>query len=171
MIGNRGTSESPATRTAYAALVRPPVPLLRFAYRAAHVAMRGYWFVRRPKVDGVKCVLTDGAQVLLVRHTYGDREWDLPGGSVRRGELPVNAARREMKEELGLTIEDWSSLGRMLARMHHRRDTLHCFQAELDDPSITMHPGELAAVKWFSRRQLPHDLGVNVRRILARAQG
>ena len=50
-------------------------------------------------------------RVLLVRHTYGSRGWDLPGGSMKRGEAPVNAARREMHEELGVTIDDWRSLG------------------------------------------------------------
>ena len=40
--------------------------------------------------------------MLLVRHTYGPRAWDLPGGAIKRGEPPIDAARREMDEELGL---------------------------------------------------------------------
>jgi 8-oxo-dGTP pyrophosphatase MutT (NUDIX family) len=141
---------------------------MRLGYRCAYAALRVYWFARRPQVDGVKCVLTDRGRVLLVQHTYGDRGWDLPGGSLKRGELPIEAARREMGEELGVVIDDWVPLGRLLANMHHRRDTMHCFQAELRDSHITMDQGELAAVKWFSRRDLPAGLGENVRRILAR---
>jgi 8-oxo-dGTP pyrophosphatase MutT (NUDIX family) len=144
---------------------------MRLAYRSAFAALRGYWFVRRPQVAGVKCVLTDRDHVLLVQHTYGAREWDLPGGSLKRGELPIEAARREMGEELGVVIEDWVPLGRLLASMHHRRDTMHCFQAELRDSHITMDQGELAAVRWFPRRDLPPDLAGNVRRILARTAG
>ena len=164
MIGHRSSNP-------YAAPVRLPVPLLRLAYRSAYTAMRAYWFVLRPEVAGVKCVLLDGGRVLLVRHTYGDRAWDLPGGSVKRGELPVEAAHREMQEELGLQIERWIPLGRLLASMDHRRDTMHCFAAELQDEPITMDPGELDAVQWFPRRALPAELGRHVRRILARTAG
>jgi 8-oxo-dGTP pyrophosphatase MutT (NUDIX family) len=151
--------------------VRLPVPLLRLAYRSAYTALRGYWLVRRPEVAGVKCVLTDRDRVLLVQHTYGDREWDLPGGSIKRGELPIDAARREMGEELGLVIDEWVPLGRLLANMHHRRDTMHCFQAELHGSQIAMHRGELAAARLFPRRELPPDLAGHVRRILARTAG
>lgn len=137
------------------------------AYRGAYAALRSYWFFRRPDVDGVKCVLTDGDRVLLVRHTYGHRDWDLPGGAVRRGEAASAAATREMQEELGVTVSVWTDLGQVRARIDHRRDTMHCFHAELGDRSIRMDPCELSAVSWFSRRELPSELGRFVTRILA----
>jgi 8-oxo-dGTP pyrophosphatase MutT (NUDIX family) len=139
-------------------------------YRWAHTALRGYWFVRRPKVEGVKCVLRSNGQVLLVRHTYGRRDWDLPGGAVKRREPPVAAARREMHEELGVDIEDWTALGPVLEVAYHRRDRMHCFQAELEDPRLTVDHGELAAVGWFTPAELPSGLPGHVPRILARAQ-
>jgi 8-oxo-dGTP pyrophosphatase MutT (NUDIX family) len=151
--------------------VRLPVPICRLGYRTAYTALRGWWFVRRPEVKGVKCVLTDGDSVLLVRHTYGRREWDLPGGTVKRDEEPLNAARREMLEELGVSVQEWVALGQLSARMDHRRDNMHCFQAELGAPEITMDPCELAQVQWFPRAQLPPDLGRYVRPILGRTGG
>jgi 8-oxo-dGTP pyrophosphatase MutT (NUDIX family) len=151
--------------------VTVPIGLRRLAYRGAHTALRAYWFVRRPRVEGVKCVLTSGQQVLLVRHTYGRRDWDLPGGAVKRGEPPLSAAQREMHEELGIDIGDWVSLGPVLASAYHRRDRMHCFQAELDDEDLTVDRGELAAVKWFERAELPPDLNGNVPQILARVGG
>jgi 8-oxo-dGTP diphosphatase len=147
-----------------------PTGLRRLAYRGAHTALRGYWFVRRPQVEGVKCVLTSREQVLLVRHTYGRRDWDFPGGAVKRGEPPATAAQREMHEELGIDIDDWISLGPVFATAYHRRDRMHCFQAELDDPRLTVDGGELAAVGWFRRASLPPDLNGNVPQILARAE-
>ena len=114
-------------------------------------------------------MLTDGERVLLVRHTYGERDWDLPGGAIKRGEPPATCARREMSEELGISIDDWVALGEMRANIQHRRDTIHCFQARLSAPQLTIDRGELAAIHWFKRDHLPGDLNEHVRPILDRA--
>ena len=42
-----------------------------------------------------------GPALLLVRSSYRTG-WHLPGGGVRRGEMPEAAARRELAEEIGL---------------------------------------------------------------------
>jgi 8-oxo-dGTP pyrophosphatase MutT (NUDIX family) len=120
-------------------------------------------------VSGVKCVLTHGDHVLLVRHTYGPKCWDLPGGAIKRTENPLSAARREMSEELGVSIDDWRALGELVVTVHHRNDRVHCFQAELSDPELNIDRGELAAASWFPRRELPGDLGRYAGRILGRA--
>lgn len=145
-----------------------PVTIRRQAYRVAHRMLRAWWFVRRPALHGVKCVLTDGDRVLLVRHTYGHREWDLPGGNVRRSEAAHEAASREMEEELGVRIEHWDALGEILRVSYGCRDTLHCFVAELDDPSLNLNEAELDAARWFEERELPPNVGRHVRPILAR---
>src|ERR1700736_3026209 len=111
-----------------------PAAVRRRAYRSAFVLLRGYWFLRRPHKNGVKCVLTEGDRVLLVRHTYGTTDWELPGGGSKTRERGMSAARREMLEELGVAIDEWTPLGRISARMNHRIFTLHCFQPELHDP-------------------------------------
>jgi 8-oxo-dGTP pyrophosphatase MutT (NUDIX family) len=118
---------------------------------------------------GVKCVITTGDRVLLVRHSYGRREWELPGGGIKRGEAPAEAASREMEEELGVRIEQWRSLGQMWATSYHRRDRLHCFGTELGSPELSINRGELEAAQWFSRGALPSDLGRYVRPVLERA--
>jgi 8-oxo-dGTP diphosphatase len=146
--------------------VRVPVPLCRAAYRGAYATLRAYWFLRRPDIQGVKCLLTDGDQVLLVRHTYGHRGWDLPGGAVRRGEPPERAASREMHEELGVEIDDWRAIGAIHGHIDHRNDTMHCFHAELGPRALTLDRCELQAAQWFSRTELPRALGRFVSQIL-----
>jgi 8-oxo-dGTP pyrophosphatase MutT (NUDIX family) len=131
--------------------------------------LRAWWFVRRPRQQGVKCVLTDGDNVLLVRHTYGRSAWDLPGGGMKRDERPLDTARREIEEELGVRLEDWRDIGALGDREYHRRDTIYCFAAELNGEPLRVDRGELDTVEWFPRRSLPRDLGRYVRRIVAMA--
>ena len=60
----------------------------------------------RPFV-GVGVVVWRAEQVLLVRRGKPPREgqWSLPGGAQRLGETLFDAARREVREETGLSIE------------------------------------------------------------------
>lgn len=146
-----------------------PIPLRRLAFRCAHSVLWVYRSVARPKLHGVKCVLVDDDKVLLVRHTYGRSEWDIPGGGLKRKESPLSAARREMKEELGLEIDHWLSVGDVLARFQRAKSTMHCFRAELTRPELTLDPGEILAARWFSLEELPPNLAPHVRPILVQA--
>jgi len=42
--------------------------------------------------------------VLLVRHSYGMRNWELPGGGRNPRESVSDAARREVREETGIDV-------------------------------------------------------------------
>jgi 8-oxo-dGTP pyrophosphatase MutT (NUDIX family) len=150
--------------------MRLSVQAQRAAMRVAYVGLRTYWFVLRPQIVGVKCVLTHGDDVLLVRHTYGKRAWDLPGGTVRRREIPRDTARREMEEELGREIDDWSSLGELFVNTNHHHDNLHLFHTRVADRDIELNLAELSEAGWFPRDALPSDLGRFVRQIVARVR-
>ena len=147
-----------------------PVAVRRLAFRSIYGILRIYWFVRQPELSGVKCVLTDGDRVLLVRHTYGPRLWEVPGGAIKRHEPPSSAARREMREELGIDVEDWRALGEVSASICDRQGTLHCFHAPLSTRRIVPDPGELAAARWFAPTELPPNLGPYVASIIDRAR-
>ncbi len=147
-----------------------PVAIRRQAYRVAHRLLRVWWFVRRPPLHGVKCILTDSDRVLLVRHTYGDRSWDLPGGTVRRSEDAARAATREMEEELGVRVERWHALGDVLRFSYGHKDTLHCFHAEVDAPPLSLNHAELAEAQWFPESALPSGTGRHVDAIVERTR-
>ena len=58
-------------------------------------------------IVGVGGVIFDGERVLLARRDQdpGRGEWSLPGGAVELGERVVDALKREIKEEVGITVE------------------------------------------------------------------
>lgn len=88
----------------FAALLPPRAH--RAILRVAERVRRLWWRVRRPRLRGCAIVARDDrGRVLMVRHTYRKcDEWQIPTGGVRRGELPEQAARRELAEEVGVTI-------------------------------------------------------------------
>jgi ADP-ribose pyrophosphatase YjhB (NUDIX family) len=53
----------------------------------------------------VGVVLNPAGQILLVEHVFhAQTPWGLPGGWLERGESPDEGLRRELREELGLTV-------------------------------------------------------------------
>jgi 8-oxo-dGTP pyrophosphatase MutT (NUDIX family) len=138
-------------------------PLYRVAWRL--IQLRSMLLPGRGR--GVKCVLTHGDRVLLVRHTYGSRRtWYVPGGAVRRHEDPLAAAAREMHEELGLRdleLRELTTSDMRLERVSVRLTALH---AELPGLSVEPDPIEIAQAAWFAFDALPLPRGSEVGHLL-----
>lgn len=62
--------------------------------------------MQQPKTRfGAAAVITnDRGALLLVHHTYGPRNWELPGGGREQGESAVDTVVREVREETELTV-------------------------------------------------------------------
>jgi 8-oxo-dGTP pyrophosphatase MutT (NUDIX family) len=88
------------------------------ALRVDEVAMPGGRTANREVVEHLPAVsiaaIDDDGNVVLIhqyRHAVGYRIWELPAGLVdHAGEDPLDAAKRELVEEVGLTAEHWSVL-------------------------------------------------------------
>jgi 8-oxo-dGTP diphosphatase len=61
--------------------------------------------VGRVAVGAAAALIDSNGRVLLVRHGYGRRNWELPGGAALPGEPPDATARRELHEETGLSLD------------------------------------------------------------------
>jgi 8-oxo-dGTP pyrophosphatase MutT (NUDIX family) len=138
----------------------------RWWYRLALQMMRVWWAVRRPRSAGVRCVLRRGRAFVLVRHTYGDTRWMLPGGRLRRGEDPVSTAIREMRQELGVAATRVardrlrgarSGYRRQSRAEPYRRHSTYYLEADVQSPLLQPRPAELADAAWFTVDRLPSN--------------
>src|SRR5215469_10288610 len=102
----------------------------RTAFRVGFPLARIWWRLTRPRHEGVVVTLYVGSELLLVRLSYRFG-WHLPGGGLRRGETPEAAARRELAEEIGLSVSTLRSVGSMCTVLDGRRDRIHIFRAAL----------------------------------------
>src|SRR4051794_33716614 len=127
--------------------------LKRAFYRVAHRILRVWWRLARPKTRGVRCLLERDGRVLLVRHTYGNREWALPGGRMRPWEEAAQTASREMREELGLELNGWRELATFQSRNYGKRETIFFLGADVGVNELTVDAGEIAEVRWASREE------------------
>ena len=49
-------------------------------------------------------IFNDKGEVLLVKHTYRQPDWSLPGGYIKAKEHPTEGLEREIEEESGLIV-------------------------------------------------------------------
>jgi ADP-ribose pyrophosphatase YjhB (NUDIX family) len=99
----------------------------------------------------------DPSSVLLVhqRHT---RQWALPGGLLRRGEGASDGLRREVLEELGLTLDKAQTAhaaGVLVDARSRRVDLLFTCWVAADAPTPIPAHVEVDAVQWCTTGKLP----------------
>lgn len=78
----------------------------------------------------VATLVVDGDDVLVARqYRYPLRRWifDLPGGAGRVGEEPIEAAQRELEEELGIVAADLRALHTFYANPGRASWPVHLF--------------------------------------------
>jgi 8-oxo-dGTP pyrophosphatase MutT (NUDIX family) len=78
-----------------------PPPLHRLLYRIAY-ALRGRWLrLRGGRVYGSNVIARDArGRLLMVRHSYGSRNWQFPGGGIGRREGPEDDDLLDYAEDL-----------------------------------------------------------------------
>ena len=144
-----------------------PAPAHRVGLRLAHGLRKRFRSLAKPDLRGVAVLLQDdNGRLLLVTHSYGPRGWALPGGGVGRGEEPEDAARREIREELGVELEALRELGRFEEMLSGTTHTAYAFGAA---PTGTIHVDgrEIVDARWFAREALAdlHLTNVTRRRL------
>ncbi|MBP7586730.1 MAG: NUDIX hydrolase [Thermoanaerobaculia bacterium] len=116
-----------------------------------------------------------GDEVLLIA-TAGGRRWQLPKGHLEAGELPAEAAVREVREETGVTGSivaplsgvDYTFLERGRQRIKKHVD--YFLLAYESGSEADFEPREVVAARWFPWREAIAKLShANDRRVAEQA--
>ncbi|MBS0289971.1 MAG: NUDIX domain-containing protein [Proteobacteria bacterium] len=123
---------------------------------------------------GVKgLIINQQQQVLLVEHTYMPG-WHLPGGGVKAGETPKAAVIREIEEETGLIVDENPILFAIYAhQVLGANDYPMLFIIKTFTLPTKAKPcAEIKEARWFDLNNLPSNTTAStIRRIQEVLQG
>jgi len=148
MTGERlGGSSRRLYRFALTVFGRLPMPARRFVIRRVTPS----W-----SAGAAAVIERDDGRWLMVRPVYR-KGWGLPGGFIDRKELPAEAVRRELREELGIEVDLDPNPWMVHDSTYRRLDTI--FMARLadgtDPDSIAIRTPELDDIGWFHPEEPP----------------
>lgn len=116
--------------------------------------VRAAWWIFRPVILGIRVVVRRDDEVLLVRHTYRP-EWFLPGGQPKRGESLADTARREVREETGMYVDEVSLSGVYSSLFPSFSNHVVVFAATVRDQESETESPEIDALRWANPDDLP----------------
>lgn len=126
------------------------------------IVSRGHFFVREDHVllpdqsqavrrylchPGAVVILgqKDSSFVLIrqYRHPFRRVFWELPAGKINSQESPLEAAKREFREECGYLAHSWDFLGKIYPCISYSDEEMHLYHArELEFVGQDLDPGE-----------------------------
>ena len=112
-------------------------------------------------------IFNDNREVLLLKHRFrAGSGWGLPGGFMETGEQPIDALRRELREEIALEVDDVKVLAVRSFKKPKQVEVLFRARANKQVKSQTM---EVERAEWFARDALPEGLPRDQRSYIERA--
>ena len=97
-------------------------------------------------------------RVLLVKQYRLPAEqdlWELPAGRIDPGETPLQAAKRELREETGYSAKKWMKLATFWASPGYVDEKMNLFLAkELKSGEQQPMEDERIEIQWFTKKEL-----------------
>ncbi len=128
----------------------------QIAYYVAHRMLRAWWLLRNPRTSGALVAAWHGRELLVVKNSYRV-PLTLPGGYVREGESPEQAAARELFEETGIVCPP-ASLTVVYSGEHRfefRRDFVWIVETQLSErPEVHVDDREVVSATFATPEAL-----------------
>lgn len=114
-------------------------------------------------------IIGDGNGNILLQQRADDKKWGHHGGAIEVDENALDAAKREIKEELDLTLLECELLGVYSGKKYHHvypnGDEVSCidivYVCHKYSGDINYRDGEVLAAKWFNKDDLPGNISDN----------
>ena len=119
--------------------------LVRAGMRVGYRLLLVWWYVRRPSIQGAYVAVWHEGRVLVIRNSYRKRD-SLPAGGLRRGETPLEAAVRELGEEVGIvaTPGQLAYHGEILSESQYAKDHAHFYELRCEaEPEVRIDRREV----------------------------
>jgi 8-oxo-dGTP diphosphatase len=131
--------------------------LYKIAYRGHLVAN----YFLRSETQGAYVAIWHEGQILLIRNSYKST-YTIPCGGIDRGETPVEAASRELFEEVGLdfSTEAFSQVFETINHTEFKKDHIFLFEVNLEALPIPQPDGR--EVIWAGFRTLEDALKISL---------
>ncbi|MEL1251273.1 NUDIX domain-containing protein [Aurantiacibacter gilvus] len=143
-----------------------PARLHRAAMPLGYVLWRAYIRIVRPDVASVSVFIEDDeGRILLIRQSYGTRDWTMPAGGTKRNEDPELAIRREVQEELSCELHTLELLRHAEESVFGAPHRASIFRARAASEPVADRR-EVVEVRWFALDDLPDNLTSVTRRRL-----
>src|SRR5437868_2385301 len=118
------------------------------------------WAIRfmKPRftVTAGAIVMDDGGRVLLLHHRFRPGSgWGIPGGFIEYGEQPETAIRRELREVVGLEIQDPKLFSTRAFKKPKQIEIVFCCRAIGKADQLSF---EIKKADWFLPDELPKEL-------------
>jgi mutator protein MutT len=111
-----------------------------------------------PSLEVAGCFIECDSKILYIKrnpHISQGNTWCIPGGKLEKGETPLNGAVREVWEEVGITLETLSYIGKIQIRKSDIDYTFHIFFTQfLNKPSITLCIDECIDAQWLTMEKI-----------------
>lgn len=109
------------------------------------------------RVASAAVLIENSAGELLIVKAHYKSHWGVPGGIIDAGETPLEAALREVSEEVGLTLQPTDLTFHAVALRYSQEAMLYqfVFRARLDDEqlrTIALSDGEIEAYEFIGRQ-------------------
>ena len=149
-----------------------PKNLIAKLWRAVPSSLR-LWTLR---VTNARFTVTAGAiifnqqeEVLLLKHPFrAGSGWGLPGGFLKQGEQPIDALRRELKEEIDLEIDNIEIFWTRSFKRPRQIEILFIADTKALPQPQSM---EVECAAWFNSNELPDGLPQDQKSLVKRAVG